>query len=1070
MLYRLLICLVFFAAFGLMFSEPLKADDSLPFVPGSWTMVVLPDTQRYTDPICDPGLQTFNTITQWIADNKDSHNIQFVLHEGDITSGNTTTAWQISSNAMAILDNANVPYSLATGNHDYDQWNPVFENSPSRDTLLNNYFPVSRYEAMSTYGGVFETGETQNNYHLFSASGKDYITVALEWGPRDETLAWADSLLTQYADRTAIIVTHAYTYTDGSRYDWESKGTSQIYNPHCSYYGFSAPHDGSENVNDGQEIWDKLVSKHANASMVLSGHLPWAGARQTAIGDQGQIVHEILAAYHDPYEGGPTTGYVRLLEFQPDGHTVQVKTYSPKLDQYMTDDANQFVIDTEAVPAPPDPVIPTGSILVATRDNVAGVVALDLEGNVVGGFAPQGGAGSYDIVDVQQIGPDGDILLGQHPSSGGGDIVSRYDITGSYLGNVSGTISGKYAAHLAMADSLDGTNLAFIEHNTGGLGSIDLTSNEVISNWVSTVSPRGIDVGPDGFVYMAVLNSGIWKISQDLSSHVLAIPDAQDSYADITFGPDGKLYASTYAHNGVIRYDVTAGTSENFIASAGSPIDLCSGLMFHPLTGNLLVSSYRTNQILEFDGTTGSYIGVFANVNQAWCISMAPVTIPGDANGDGVVDAGDAAILAANWLSDTNATWGMGDFNDDGVVDDMDAAILAANWQHGVSADAAVPEPGVLTMILLAAVSVVALRHRRAIGLALFVAAAFASTTPAVAAPAQTHKPLPWVPGSWTLVVMPDTQRYTDPVCDPGLRTFHTITKWVADNKKSRNIKFVMHEGDITGGNKAATWKVASTAMSTLEKAGIPYLLATGNHDYDKWKPAFQNSPSRETLLNDYFPVSRYNKMSTFGGTFEADKTENSYHLFSAGGKDYIAISLEWGPRNEAVAWADEMLKKYSKRNAIIVTHVYTYSDGTRYDWGAKGTAQNYNPHCTSYGFSAPHDGSENINDGQQLWEKLVSKNKNVIMVLSGHIPWAGARQTAVGEHGQVVHEMVAAYHDPYNGGPTTGYLRLLEFLPDGRTVQVKTYSPKLDKYMTDDAQQFTLRVNEKNESHGVIP
>ena len=54
---------------------------------------------------------------------------------------------------------------------------------------------------------------------------------------------------------------------------------------------------------------------------------------------------------------------------------------------------------------------------------------------------------------------------------------------------------------------------------------------------------------------------------------------------------------------------------------------------------------------------------------------------------------------------------------------------------------------------------------------------------------------------------------------------------------------------------------------------------------------------------------------------------------------------------------------------------------------------------------------------------------------------------------------MMAAFQYPYIGGPTTGYVRLLEFLPDGRSVRVKTYSPKLDKYMTDAANQFTLQL-----------
>ena len=530
MLSRLVIRKGLFAAVTLAALAPIRAEDSPAFVPGSWTLVVLPDTQRYTDPICDPGMQTFNTITQWIADNKDSRNIQFVLHEGDITGGNTAATWQVASEAMGILDTAGVPYSMTTGNHDHDQYNPDHQNSPSRDTLLNNYFPVSRYAAMPTYGGVFESGQTQNNYHLFSAGGKDYIAVALEWGPRNETIAWADSILTNYPDRTALILTHAYTYSDGSRYDWAVKGTAQDYNPHCDSYAFSSPHDGSENVNDGRQIWDKLVSKHANVSMVFSGHLAWAGAMQAARGDYGQVVYEMLAAYHDPYEGGPTTGYIRLLEFNPDGQTVQVKTYSPKLDAYLTDSGNQFVIN-QSEPEPPVHDIPDGSILVATRgweEGSLGVAALDLNGSIVARLQPQG---SYDVVDVQQIAPGGDILLGQHPFDANDvDRVSRYGSNGQFIGDVVGSTTGRYAAHLAIADPLDGSNLAFIEYNTGLVSSMDLTTNQIVSTLDLGVDavPRGMDVGPNGFVYVALVGRGILKLPQDLSSYQLVVKRSAD--------------------------------------------------------------------------------------------------------------------------------------------------------------------------------------------------------------------------------------------------------------------------------------------------------------------------------------------------------------------------------------------------------------------------------------------------------------------------------------------------------------------------------------------------------------
>ncbi len=54
---------------------------------------------------------------------------------------------------------------------------------------------------------------------------------------------------------------------------------------------------------------------------------------------------------------------------------------------------------------------------------------------------------------------------------------------------------------------------------------------------------------------------------------------------------------------------------------------------------------------------------------------------PGDANLDGIVDSADAAVLASNWQTQSGATWAEGDFNDDGRVNDIDATLLAGNWQ-----------------------------------------------------------------------------------------------------------------------------------------------------------------------------------------------------------------------------------------------------------------------------------------------------------------------------------------------------------------------------------------------------
>jgi len=79
-------------------------------------------------------------------------------------------------------------------------------------------------------------------------------------------------------------------------------------------------------------------------------------------------------------------------------------------------------------------------------------------------------------------------------------------------------------------------------------------------------------------------------------------------------------------------------------------------------------------------------------------------------------------------------------------------------------------------------------------------------------------------------------------------------------------------------------------------------------------------------------------------------------------------------------------------------------------------------------------------------------------MVLSGHVLADGAgRMSERTQLGNVVHQMLANYQMLHEGGD--GWLRLIEILPDGETVQVKTYSPVLDQYNTDPQHQFQLRL-----------
>ncbi|MEO0586911.1 MAG: PEP-CTERM sorting domain-containing protein, partial [Planctomycetota bacterium] len=89
--------------------------------------------------------------------------------------------------------------------------------------------------------------------------------------------------------------------------------------------------------------------------------------------------------------------------------------------------------------------------------------------------------------------------------------------------------------------------------------------------------------------------------------------------------------------------------------------------------------------------------------------------VPGDANGDMIVDTADLAILAGNFgMMNIVGGIGVGDFNEDGNVDTGDLAILAGNFGFGTGpvATAVIPEPASLALIG-AGLGLAGLRRRR---------------------------------------------------------------------------------------------------------------------------------------------------------------------------------------------------------------------------------------------------------------------------------------------------------------------------------------------------------------------
>ncbi|MCY1057364.1 metallophosphoesterase [Nannocystis sp. SCPEA4] len=295
-----------------------------------------------------------------------------------------------------------------------------------------------------------------------------------------------------------------------------------------------------------------------------------------------------------------------------------------------------------------------------------------------------------------------------------------------------------------------------------------------------------------------------------------------------------------------------------------------------------------------------------------------------------------------------------------------------------------------------------------------------------------------FVEGSTTFVVLPDTQYYSHRY--PSI--FHSQTSWIARNAVERNIAYVFHLGDIVHTNSSTEWKNASAAMAELDGL-VPYGLVPGNHDYGPKG----NASTRETQLNEWFSFDDAELMPSFGGAYQANRLDNTFHLFDAGGHAWIALLLEWGPRDEVIDWANVVMDMYPDRLGILVTHAYLNHDDRRYDHTDAQHSQAYNPHL--------YDTEGGVNDGEELWQKLVRQHR-FVLTLNGHVLGDGTGYLAsVNDHGKVVHQILSNYQNRNFGGE--GYLRLLELLPDGRTMQVRTYSTMYDDYLSAPNQMFTF-------------
>jgi hypothetical protein len=304
-------------------------------------------------------------------------------------------------------------------------------------------------------------------------------------------------------------------------------------------------------------------------------------------------------------------------------------------------------------------------------------------------------------------------------------------------------------------------------------------------------------------------------------------------------------------------------------------------------------------------------------------------------------------------------------------------------------------------------------------------------------------------PDSWSMVVVPDTQIYIAKSQNHGI--LDMMFTWITSNKKSMKIQQVLCVGDLVNQNDTGTltrpndyelvcdeqWEAVSRLAERLD-GQVPYAFCTGNHDYGP-----RNSEDFRTKYGKYFksnrnPLSREQLVECCPNYFGENTLENVAYEFTAPAPDnrkFLILVLQFCPTDAMINWAKKLTDspRFADHFVILLTHSFIRGDGTRLE---------------KEGYTISRKGG---NSPEQIYQKLVATSKNIRMVICGHVAKADNWEMSVGFSetvngaGKKVAQMVfntQAIGGGFTGNGGDGWLRLLEFMPDRKTIKARTFSP----------------------------
>lgn len=178
----------------------------------------------------------------------------------------------------------------------------------------------------------------------------------MDWYAKNDVLDWANDVIARHPNHNVIITTHAYLNVDGTTIDgFDDKDQQPL----------------SLGYNSGQTMWEKLISKHPNITMVFSGHLIAENHDIVMTQQKGEHGNTVTALLINPQLLDALSGntcMVAMLYFSEDGKNVDLQYYSTHYEMfYWAENQFSFTVDVVERGTYPDPTTTTKSTTKATE-------------------------------------------------------------------------------------------------------------------------------------------------------------------------------------------------------------------------------------------------------------------------------------------------------------------------------------------------------------------------------------------------------------------------------------------------------------------------------------------------------------------------------------------------------------------------------------------------------------------------------------------------------------------------------------------------------------------------------